>query len=89
MIKGINRQMIEVTNTGSPYFEKAFLVVRPGGSQPPEAVLQRLAEKVVRQADTYAGMRRQRRKMILYRCLRTVLTAGVGALIMWIVMRLI
>ena len=27
MIKGIHRQMIEVTHTGSPYFERAFLVV--------------------------------------------------------------
>ena len=29
MIKGINRQVIEVTETGNPYFERALLVVRP------------------------------------------------------------
>ena len=51
MIKGINRQMIEVTHTGSPYFERAFLVVRAGCSQPAEEALQSMAEKVVQQAD--------------------------------------
>ena len=29
MIKGINRQVIEVTETGNAYFERALLVVRP------------------------------------------------------------
>ena len=59
MIKGVNRQMIEVTHTGSPYFERAFLVVRAGCQQPAPERLQRQAEKVVEQAGTYAGMRRQ------------------------------
>ena len=58
MIKGVNRQMIEVTHTGSPYFERAFLVVRVG-SQPPEENLHRQAERVVQQAQTYAGLRRR------------------------------
>lgn len=30
MIKGVNRQIIEVMDTGNPYFERALLVVRPG-----------------------------------------------------------
>lgn len=29
MIKGVNKQFIEVSDTGSRYFEKALLVVRP------------------------------------------------------------
>lgn len=29
MIKGVNRQVIEITETGSEYFEKMFLVVKP------------------------------------------------------------
>jgi len=29
MIKGVNRQFIEVCDTGSKYFERALLVVRP------------------------------------------------------------
>ena len=59
MIKGVHRQMIEVTHTGSPYFERAFLVMRCG--EPPEQdKLHSLAQKVVEQAGTYAGLRRQR-----------------------------
>ena len=46
MIKGINRQMIEVTHTGSPYFERAFLVVRAECSQPSDETLQHMAHKV-------------------------------------------
>ena len=67
MIKGINRQMIEVTHTGSPYFERAFLVVRVGSSQPSDEMLRQMAHKVVQQADSYAGLRRQRVRLWLQR----------------------
>ena len=88
MIKGINRQMIEVTHTGSPYFERAFLVVRSGGSQPPEVVLQAIAGKVVQQADSYAGIRRQRRRLRLKRFLQSVAAAAVGAGTLWLCQQL-
>ena len=29
MIKGVNRQMIEVTQTDSPFYERALFVVKP------------------------------------------------------------
>lgn len=29
MIKGVNRQIIEVTQTGNNYFERAWLVIKP------------------------------------------------------------
>ena len=45
MIKGIHRQMIEVTHTGSPYFERAFLVVR-GDMAADEEKLRCMAQKV-------------------------------------------
>ena len=86
MIKGVNRQMIEVTHTGSPYFERAFLVVRADGGELPEADrLHRLAEKVVQQAETYAGLRRQRQRLLAKRVLFGV-TCGVGgAALLWLV----
>ena len=61
MIKGINRQMIEVTHTGSPYFERAYFVVRADCEQPAEETLQRLTGKLVQQAESYSALRRQRR----------------------------
>lgn len=88
MIKGVNRQMIEVTHTGSPYFERAFLVVRTDSQQPPQEHLHRLAEKVVQQAETYAGLRRQRWQQRLRRALFALAFAGGGALTLWLVQQI-
>ncbi len=89
MIKGVNRQMIEVTHTGSPYFERAFLVVRSGSQQPPEDHLHRLAEKVVQQADTYAGLRRGRYLRWLRRMALCLGSAAGGAAVLWVAERLL
>lgn len=88
MIKGVNRQMIEVTHTGSPYFERAFLVVRVG-SQPPEENLHRQAEKVVEQAGTYAGLRRNRWRNRVQMAVLGLICAGAGALVALIVQQLV
>ncbi len=82
MIKGVNRQMIEVTHTGSPYFERAFLVVR-GGALPEEEKLHRMAQKVVEQAGTYAGLKRQRWRQTLRQVGFALLCAVSGAVLMW------
>lgn len=84
MIKGINRQMIEVTHTGSPYFERAFLVVRAGSSRPSEEMLQQMAHKVVQQADSYAGLRRQRRRLWAQRIAWSTACAIGGAGLLWL-----
>lgn len=88
MIKGINRQMIEVTHTGSPYFERAFLVVRAGSSQPSEEMLQRMAQKVVQQADTYAGLRRQRARLWVRRAIGGTICALGGAGVLWLIQQI-
>lgn len=85
MIKGVNRQMIEVTHTGSPYFERAFLVVRAGGDTPSPDHLHRLAEKVVQQADTYAGLKRQRWQRRWRRVGFGLACGGGGAALLWLV----
>lgn len=46
MIKGINKQILEVTNTESPYFEKIIFFVRPSSSSISEGKLQEEAEKL-------------------------------------------
>ena len=85
MIKGINRQMIEVTHTGSPYFERAFLVVRVGSSQPSDEMLRQMAHKVVQQADSYAGLRRQRRRLWAQRIAWSAACAIGGAGLLWLI----
>ncbi len=87
MIKGVNRQMIEVTHTGSPYFERAFLVVRPQAGEPSPDTLECIARRVVQQADSYAGLRRQRQRLHLRRALLCGIGAVGGAAIMWLIMQ--
>ena len=88
MIKGVNRQMIEVTHTGSPYFERAFLVVRGETAPQDEAKLHQLAQKVVEQADAYTGLRRQRARRWLRQGLFGLLCAGGGAAATWLAERI-
>lgn len=46
MIKGINKQILEVTNTESPYFEKIIFFVRPSSQNMNEQKLKNEAEKI-------------------------------------------
>ena len=48
MIKGINKQILEVTNTESPYFERIVFFVKPQGGTVSESVLKAEAEKISR-----------------------------------------
>lgn len=57
MIKGVNRQMIEVTDTGNPYFERALLVVRAECMEQPEVRLHEEAHKILASSDAYSGLR--------------------------------
>ncbi len=88
MIKGVNRQMIEVTHTGSPYFERAFLVVR-GDTATDEEKLHRMAEKVVEQAATYSGLKRKRWRTLLRQGGFALLWGGGGAAVTWLILQVL
>lgn len=47
MIKGINHKIIELTDTDSIYYEKAWLVVRPEYLSAEESVLRSEARKML------------------------------------------
>lgn len=49
MIKGINKQILEVTNTDSPYFEKIIFFVRPSSTPIGEKKLESEAQKIASQ----------------------------------------
>ncbi len=85
LIKGINRQIIEVIDTGNPYFERALLVVRPGFSDVEPGRLHEEAQRVVRGADGYTGLRlnrRRRRRQFLMGSLTGLFGMLAGALLM-------
>ena len=44
MIKGINKQILEVTNTDNPYFERVIFFVRPQSAKTDEQLLKKEAE---------------------------------------------
>ncbi|MBE6741689.1 MAG: hypothetical protein E7570_05210 [Ruminococcaceae bacterium] len=46
MIKGINKQVLEVTNPQSPYFEKIVFFVKPASSQVEEKTLKEEAQRI-------------------------------------------
>lgn len=48
MIKGINRQVIEVRDTGSIYYEQAWFMVRPEYTRMQHNVLEKEARSIIK-----------------------------------------
>ncbi len=80
MIKGVNRQMIEILDTGNPYFERALLVVQPGMDTDRD-ILRREAQDVLAAADGCSHLRRSRWRFVLSYVLLGVGSAALGALL--------
>ncbi len=52
MVKGVNRQIIEVKNPDGEYFDRALLFLKAGSQVPPADKLPQLAREYVRSAET-------------------------------------
>lgn len=84
MIKGVNRQIIEVCDCSNIYFEKVLLFVRPQLEQKEQAVLEKEANRLVEgfgrppKAIGFSGRRRKQRRNAF---IRSVVWCGVGAAI--------
>lgn len=50
MIKGVNRQVVDVSETGSEYFERALFFVKPEFSGFSEGKLKEKAQQIVKSA---------------------------------------
>ena len=48
MVKGVNRQVIEISETNNMYYEKALLVIRPEYCNAQQEVLEREAKNMLR-----------------------------------------
>ena len=48
LIRGVNRHIIEVTDTGNAYYERALLVIKPEYASAERDLLEREARKVLR-----------------------------------------
>lgn len=63
MLKGVNRQVLEITKTDNPYFEKVIFFVKPEFSNEDGAKLKSQAEQLARVAQKPPRMRRSKREM--------------------------
>jgi hypothetical protein len=77
MIKGVNKQILEVVNTESPYFEKIIFFVRPESQQLDEKKLHSEAVKISKTAQRPPKQRRSK-KQILSTILYSLLGTGAG-----------
>ncbi|HCA29630.1 MAG TPA: hypothetical protein DEP23_08725 [Ruminococcaceae bacterium] len=64
MIKGVNRQIIEVIDTGNEYFERALLVVRPRFADTKPGRLHDEAQRFARNAGGYTSLRLNRKRNV-------------------------
>lgn len=80
MIKGISRQIIEVQETGSVYYERAYFVVKPEYDSAQRQALEKEALKVLRSIDAPSGLKR-RGKIVLKKALWLACAAIAGALL--------
>lgn len=77
MIKGVNKQILEVTNTENPYFEKIIFFVKPEYKTADRKKLQKEAEALATITQKPPKIKVPKRK-ILRIALGSVLFTGAG-----------
>ncbi|WP_028515640.1 hypothetical protein [Ruminococcus flavefaciens] len=67
MVKGVNKNIIEINNPDSLYFEKAVLYVKPNVTIFPEVLKRKETERLLNRLlpDTRTGKNRRIRKYII------------------------
>lgn len=79
MIKGINKQVLEIQDTGSEYFEKALFFVNPKFSTLSENTLREKAGLTLRNPPKVPQTKKQRFKKALLWAANLSAAAGAGA----------
>lgn len=87
MVKGINRQVLEIRETGCDYFEKALFFIKPEYSAESEARLRGGALRAVKSAAAVPKTKKQKLKSRLLLFLELAVSAGGGALISALLIR--
>ncbi|MBQ1388335.1 MAG: hypothetical protein IIY78_01780 [Clostridia bacterium] len=79
MIKAISRQILEVSDTGSAYFDHAWLMVSPQFSTAKPEYISAQAENYLGSLDAPSGIKRSGTKRRLILSLYCLLSAAIGA----------
>lgn len=77
MIKGVNKQVLEVTNTENPYFEKIIFFVKPEYVNCDREKLKKEAQTFAKKANKPPRAKRSKRE-IRYIILQSALCVGAG-----------
>lgn len=86
MIKGVNRHVIEVTETESEYYERALLVIKPEYASMERDLLEREARKVLKELGAPSSMKRRNR--LIYWGIRLGGSAMAGAAVTLLILLL-
>lgn len=84
MLRGVNRQVLEITETNNMYYEKALLVVRPEYAGAQRLVLEREAETMLKRMKPPSAIKA--RSKFLYWLVRLGGASLFGAGVCWIIM---
>lgn len=87
MIKGINRQIIEINETGNTYYEKAWLVVRPEFDSAQKELLEREAAQLIKAIQAPSSF--QRKSIRVRQWLKLLISAAAGAVLAYLLLSLV
>ncbi len=81
MVKGVNRQVLEIHETGCDYFEKALFFVRPEFSGESDSKLKSKALNSIHNSTRIPKTRKQKIKSKAFFVTQLLASAGAGAVI--------
>lgn len=81
MLKGVSRQIVELTDSQHPYFERAWLLVRAECAEQPPERLEDAGKRLLKHAKPHTGLVRSRRRHLLTLALAAVIGAACGYLV--------
>ena len=87
MVKGVNRQVLEIHETGCDYFEKALFFVKPEYSRENEGKLKTKAVSSVMNFTSVPKTRKQKTKSRVLFIGEILASAGVGAFVTTMILR--
>lgn len=85
MLKGVNKQILEITNTESPYFEKIIFFVRPSSQNISRDKLESEAEKISAQTKTKPPRQKFSFKRFFTIAGYSLLSAGAGVALTFLI----
>lgn len=88
MIKGVNRQIVEVNQTECDYFERIIFIVRPEYKSASSSVLKSEADKLSRNAIESIDSLPKARKSRIIPFIKLLSAAGIGAAAMAVISHL-